>query len=1086
MTKGVTRLSVLLVSLVPLAARADGIDLGGGMWSVRLDREDRGEAEKWFEQELTDRVVLPGVLTEQGYGDPPSMQTQWTGDINPVWQSDPYYKQYQTPDNFKMPFWLQPQRHYMGAAWYQRQIEVPPRWQGKRLTLYLERPHWKTTVWLDDRAIGSQDSLGTPHVHELGTDVTPGKHRLTIRVDNRMIVDVGRNAHSVSDHTQGNWNGIVGRMELRATDPVWIDDVRLYPNVKDRTVSVKVSLGNVTGRAGNGTLQINATDSRQEHSIGRVLSAPVVWRTRQGGKAEFTFDMGDDCQFWDEFRPTTYLMHVTFIADQSRYQDVTSVRFGMRQVGTEDTRITINGKPTFIRGTLECCIFPLTGCPPVSGERWRRIIRICKAHGLNHVRFHSWCPPEGAFDAADEEGFYFHVECSAWATVGSGGPFDKWLYKESEAMVKAYGNHPSFIMMAYGNEPAGRNQNQFLSNFVTYWKKRDPRRLYTSGAGWPLLPVNDYYSTSAPRIQQWGQGVHSRVNARPPETMTDYSDFVRQHGKAPVISHEIGQWCVYPNLDETGKYTGPLKAKNFEIFREQLERNGMLHQAHDFLMASGKLQTLLYKEDIESALRTPGFGGFQLLDLHDFPGQGTALVGVLDPFWDSKGYVTAEQYHRFAGPIVPLARLERRIFKAGDTLHARIDLAHFGPSDLEHAMPQWTLRDSSGSIVDGGQLPHGPIQSGTLSTIGEIDVKLDRIEGARKLNLEVTIPGTDAANDWDIWAFPQDVPTEPPADILVTREMNDEAERRLAEGGKVLLLPLPQTIRSDDKHPITMGFSSIFWNTVWTNWQPPHTLGVLCDPKHPALTQFPTECHSNWQWWQLMHDTAPFLLTDHRDLQPIVQVIDDWVTARKLALVFEAKVGKGKLLACSCDLVSDLDNRLVARQMRHSLLAYMAGAHFDPRYTMTAEQLAALWRQPTAMQKLGVTVTADNAHPSHGVELAIDNNPATIWHTNWEPMAPPPHYLILDLKKSVRVLGLTYVPRQDMTNGRIARYEVYISDDGRNWGRPVATGAWPDDAATKTVRFDRPQDARFVKLLALSEVNNRPYTSAAEIGVILE
>ena len=614
------------------------------------------------------------MLTAQGYGDPPSMQTPWVGNINQVWFKDPYYKQYQTPENFKMPFWLQPDRYYAGAAWYQRQIEIPQDWQGKRVVLFLERPHWKTTVWLDGQLIGSNDSLGTPHVHELGVDVKPGKHRLTIRVDNRMIVPVGVDAHSASDHTQGNWNGIAGRIELRATDPVWIDDVRVYPNIEDKTAKVTISIGNATQKPGSGTLSVQVSGSGQPQSI------PVSW-TAQGGEATGTYKMGDDCQLWDEFHPVTYQMTVELRGNP--YRDQANVQFGMRQMGTQGTRIAINGRPTFIRGTLECCIFPLTGHPPTDVDSWKRIINICKAHGLNHIRFHSWCPPEAAFVAADELGFYYHVECSAWTTVGSGGPFDKWLYQESEAMIKAYGNHPSFAMMAYGNEPGGPNQNRFLGDFVAYWKKKDPRRLYTSAAGWPLLPENDYHSTPAPRIQQWGQGVQSRVNAKPPETMTDYSDFVKEHSDAPVISHEIGQWCVYPNFDEMKKYTGLLKAKNFEIFREQLDRNGMLHQARDFLMASGKLQALLYKEDIESALRTPGFGGFQLLDLHDFPGQGTALVGVLDPFWDSKPYITPKEYHRFCGPIVPLARLERRIFESGDVLKTRIDIAHFGPADLD-------------------------------------------------------------------------------------------------------------------------------------------------------------------------------------------------------------------------------------------------------------------------------------------------------------------------------------------------------------------------------------------------------------------
>jgi hypothetical protein len=1073
-------LSLLAFSLISVSARAEQIDLAG-TWQFQLDRQDKGETDKWFERDLPDKITLPGVPTAQGYGDPPSMQTQWTGNINPIWQKDPYYKQYQTPDNFKMPFWLQPDRHYVGAAWYQRAIDVPPKWQGRRLFLLLERPHWKTTVWLDSRQIGSQDSLGTAHFYDLGTNVALGEHRLTIRVDNRMIVDVGNDAHSVSDHTQGNSNGIAGQIVLSATDLVWIEDVRLYPNIKDRTVGVTVSIGNATGQAGSGRLIIGV------RKTDKAVSVPVSWG-QEGGQAKCTYAMDPECSLWDEFNPALYTMDLGLLSEGPgrQYQEAATVRFGMREVGTQGTRITINGRPTFIRGTLECCIFPLTGHPPTDVESWRRIIRICKTHGLNHIRFHSWCPPGAAFTAADELGFYYHVECSAWATVGDGGPFDKWLYKESEAMIKAYGNHPSFTMMAYGNEPGGRNQNRFLGDFVSYWKQRDPRRLYTSGAGWPLLPESDYYSTPAPRIQQWGQGVGSRVNAKPPETMTDYSDFVQQHNKAPVISHEIGQWCVYPNFDEMKKYTGLLKAKNFEIFREQLERNGMIDQAHDFLMASGKLQALLYKEDIESALRTPGFGGFQLLDLHDFPGQGTALVGVLDPFWDSKGYITAEQYHRFAGPIVPLARLERRIFKAGDELRVRIDLAHFGPVDLKDARPQWTLHDSAGAVIDSGRLAPRTIRAGTLSELGEVSVMLNPIERAQKLNFEVSVPGTDAANDWDLWVFPKDVPTEPAADILITRQLNDATADRLAQGGKVLLLPPPATIRNDEKHPIKMGFSSIFWNTVWTNWQPPHTLGILCDPKHPALAQFPTEYHSNWQWWELIHDAAPFILTTHRDLKPVVQVVDDWVTARKLALVFEARVGKGKLLACSCDLVSDLDSRPVARQMRHSLLTYMAGSRFDPKYTMTAEQLAELWKQPSALEKLGATITADNHHPSHAPELAIDGDSSTIWHTNWEPMAQPPHYLILDLKKRVRVAGLTYLPRQDMTNGRIAKYEIYVSTDGQTWGSPVASGTWPNDAAMKTIRLDRPHDAQLIKLVALTEVNNQPFASVAELGVIVE
>jgi len=1078
MKRTITALLLLTFWLAPKTTLADPIDLVG-TWSVELDRQDRGEADKWFERSLVSKISLPGVLTAQGYGDPPSMKTPWVGNINQVWFNDPYYKQYQTADNFKMPFWLQPDRYYAGAAWYQRQIDVPQDWKGKRIVLFLERVHWKTTVWLDGRLIGSSDRLGTPHEHELGVDVTPGKHRLTIRVDNRTIIPVGVDAHSASDHTQGNWNGIAGRIELRATDPVWIDDVRVYPNTEDGEVKVQVRVGNLSQKPGSGALSVKIAGRDQ------ALSVPISW-TAEGGEATGTYKLGrvGDWLPWGEFSPITYKMTVAL--QGSGYADQKTVSLGMRQMGTKGTRITINGQPIFLRGTLECCIFPLTGHPPTDVDSWKRIITVCQAHGLNHIRFHSWCPPEAAFIAADELGFYYHVECSAWTTVGSGGPFDKWLYDESEAMVKAYGNHPSFIMMAYGNEPGGPNQNRFLGDFVTYWKKKDPRRLYTSAAGWPMIPENDYHSTSAPRIQQWGQGVNSRVNAKPPETMTDYSEFIKQHSDAPVVSHEIGQWCVYPNFDEMKKYTGLLKPRNFEIFREQLDRSGMLSQAHDFLMASGKLQALLYKEDIESALRTPGFGGFHLLDLHDFPGQGTALVGVLDPFWDSKPYITPKEYHRFCGPTVPLARLERRIFESGDTLKARVDIAHFGPTDLKDVTPAWTLRDSTGEVVEEGQFARQTIKAGTLSALGEVKAPMYVAREADKFNLEVTIPGTDAANDWDLWVYPKESPAQPAGDILIAQELSDEAIMHLGKGGKVLLLPSPTTIKNDEKHPIQMGFSSIFWNTIWTNWQAPHTLGILCNPQHPALRQFPTEYHTNWQWWELVHGAAPFILTEYRDAKPIVQVIDDWVTARKLALIFEVRVGEGKLIACGCDLASDLDKRPVAREMRRSLLSYMAGEQFSPRFSMTIEQLRGLFREPSPLQKLDAAAAADNFHPSHSPDLAIDGNPATIWHTNWEPMAQPPHHLILDLKKPVRVRGLTYLPRQDMANGRIAKYELYATVVGQEWGQPIASGQWPNDAQLKTIRLDKPVEARFLKLVALSEVRGQPFAAIAEVDVILE
>lgn len=948
------------------------IDLAGA-WTLALDPEGRGERSHWYAADLPDpagMLTLPGSLQAQGYGDEIALDTSWTGTIvDRSWFDDPRYAPYRQPGQIKVPFWLQPEKYYAGAAWVQRTVTIPHEWQGRHITLTLERPHWETAVWLDDTPLGRCDSLATAHVYDLGTAVAPGEHRLTIRIDNRMIVDVGPNAHSVSDHTQSNWNGVIGRIELAAESLVWLRRVRIFPDVARKAATVKIDIASVLGKSARGRVTASArlVNGKELPPVSAEIGFSAAGGlsglelSAAGGHVDLDYPLGDDAQMWDEFSPALYEMTVELelhVGGKERAAEGSAsatgeivcdrrvVRFGLREVGTAGTQITLNGRPLFLRGTLECCIFPLTGYPPTDVESWRRIIRICQAHGLNHIRFHSWCPPEAAFDAADELGFYYQVECPAWANqgaaIGEGRPLDQWLYQEGWRIQDAYGNHPSFLLMAYGNEPAGRDR-EFLAEWVTYWRKRDPRRLYTSAAGWPMIAENNYHNTPDPRIQRWGAGLNSRINALPPETTTDYSDCVAQAG-APVVSHEIGQWCVYPNFDEMVKYTGVLKPRNFEIFRDFLEANHMGDQARDFLLASGKLQALCYKEEIESALRTPGFGGFQLLDLHDFPGQGTALVGVLDPFWEEKGYITAAEFKRFCNSTVPLARLEKRTWRTSETLRAAIQIAHFGPAPLLDAQIDWALRNGE-TIVAAGVLPPCTIATGSQEIVGALACDLAAATPARKYSLIVGVTTADGAryeNDWDIWVFADQLSMPAAVDVAITGDL-DEALRRAKAGGRVLLLLDPAQVKTESQ----IGFSGIFWNTAWTRGQPPHTLGILCDPAHPVFADFPTEYHSNWQWWELIHGAAAMQLDAlPPTLRPLVQVIDTWFEARRLALLFEAHVGAGRLMACSMDLESDLSQRLVARQMRCSLLRYMQSEAFQPRHTVSASQVRRLYGQP--------------------------------------------------------------------------------------------------------------------------------------------
>ena len=903
-----------------------------GVWRFSLDRVDAGINEQWFAQTLPGSITLPGNLAAQGLGDEVSVATAWTGSIfDPSYFTAVEYAKYREPGNIKVPFFLQPEKHYVGPAWYQREIQIPPGWAGKRIVLTLERPHWETRVWLDQEALGQNDSLSIPHVYVLGTNVAPGPHALTIRVDNRYLIEIGPNSHSITDHTQGNWNGIVGALQLTATPLNWIEDLQVYPRVATRSVLIK-------GQVGSATKTWRETAVELTSPSGNPRSALLD----QNGAFKIEYALNPDAELWDEFNPALHRITATLPNGDSR-----TVTFGLREISAEGTQFTLNGKRIFLRGTLECAIFPKTGHPPTEVEPWKRILEIARAHGLNHLRFHSWCPPEAAFVAGDEMGFYFQIEAGSWpnqgTTVGDGRNVDVWLIEESERILRTYGNHPSFLFLAAGNEPHGDHSHAWLASWVERMRASDARRLYTCSAGWPELKENQYHVTHHPRMHQWLDHLKSRINAQPPETCTDYRDFIAARG-VPVVSHEIGQWCVYPNFNEVEKYTGYLKPRNFEIFRQTLAEHGMIDQAEAFLYASGKLQALCYKEEIESALRTPGMGGFQLLDLHDFPGQGTALVGVLDAFWEEKGYIPPTEYRRFAGPTVPLARLAKRVFTTGETLDAEIEVSHFGRAPLAAAVPTWKLMTFSGAVLASGMLPAHDIPFGTAFPLGRISVDLAAVPAPAQCKLIVSIGGADAINDWDLWVYPKPIEIAPSADVLLVSELDDETITKLTGGAKVLLTIPPGRVAPDPiRGKIELGFSSIFWNTAWTNQQAPHTLGILCDPQHPALAEFPTEAHSNWQWWfPVMNAGAMILDGLPPELRPIVQVIDDWFTNRKLGLLFEARVGEGKLLVCSIDLAR-ADNPVIP-QLRASLLQYIGSSAFAPRVALMADQVKTLMR----------------------------------------------------------------------------------------------------------------------------------------------
>lgn len=830
---------------------------------------------------------------------------------------------------------------YKGPAWYEKEIFVPVTWQDKEIELFLERAHWETSVWINGKAAGSRKSLSTPHRYFISSLIQPGKkNTIRIRVDNNVIHNI-EYSHAISAETQTNWNGIIGKIEMRAYEKAHISDVQVYPDAEKKVARVVVEILNPEKESFNGTLEVRGgVRDRQKSGSTKVIHHKVSV-TDSLTIASVEWPLGDTIYYWDEFNAALYDLQVRLELDgrADAFNRARPVTFGIRSLETDGALFRINGRPLFIRGTVNCAEFPITGYPSTDVDEWLRIFRVCKDYGLNAMRFHSWCPPEAAFDAADQLGFYLQAENSDWRfTVGKDEPTNRFLKDEADRILKAYGNHPSFIMFCEGNEMVGPTVKEFLSGLVTEWKETDPRHLYTGSAAYPVVPENQFNVLYGARPQRWKEGLKGRFNVKPLDTRYDYSDYVSKH-KVPLITHEIGQWCVYPNFDEIPKYTGVLKPYNYELFRELLRERNMLDQAHQFTMASGKFQVIQKKEEVESYLRTPGFGGYHMLQLNDFPGQGTSPVGVVDIFWDPKPYVTADQFNTFQSERVPLLRTDKFTWTTDETFKATAQFANFGSATIADAVIAWTATYPDGSFLASGAFEKQSIPVGSPFELGEINIPLGAITAATRVNLTLKLKGTDYWNHWAFWVYPKQLTTPSLKGIRVSKNWDKKTRDYLLKGGALLLLP-DTTQLSYDADPV---FSGISWNTVWSG-MPPNLLGILCDPTHPALKFFPTEYHSNWQWWDVVRHSRPMVL-DHFPVthKPIVQMVPDWNSPRKIGLLFEAKVGKGKLLMSSVDL-HNLDDRAVANQFLHSIQSYAGSDDFRPTEEISVEMIDKLFK----------------------------------------------------------------------------------------------------------------------------------------------
>ena len=873
---------------------------------------------------------------------------------------------------------------YVGELSYTREITIPAEWKKKTILLHMERTK-ATKVLVDGIDRGANNNISTEQVYDLTEFLQPGKHTLTIQVDNtdkNVPPQLLSNSHAYTEDTQTNWNGIIGDFYLEALNQLYISRIQMKTIPISKAFETDITIA--------GTAKKNFTVSAVLASLGSDVGVVIMENTIKKDKNDSRHLVlkfqNDSLKLWDERNPNLYRLIVTVDGF-----DTKEVDFGLCDFRNEGTQFSVNGHKTFLRGKHDACVFPYTGHVPMDLVAWRRYLQICKGYGINHIRFHSWCPPEAAFMAADIEGVYLQPELPFWGEFKrDDNKLMTFLHKEGSNILLQYGHHPSFVMFALGNELRGDIPT--MKKFTDDYRRLAPSKLFTFGSNYYLgyqgwKEGMDFFVTCRNGGEKWGSfNTHTRgsfsfadafdggmINHFYPNSSLNFDEAVDKC-PVPIISHESGQFQTYPDYNEIKKYTGVLYPYNMEIFRSRLEKAGMAGQAEAFHRASGHWSVQLYKADIEMDLRTRGMAGFQLLDIQDYPGQGSAYVGILDAFMESKGITTPQEWRQWCNDVVPLAVLPKFCYTNNEQLKAKIQIANYGQESLEGKTLHCCLVSSDKEKNKNTVCGTGAVieKSFTLTAgnglldVGTFDIDLSKLEFLKdpeKLTLYSFIEDTDYENSWPVWIYPAG--TNPDSKgITVCNQLTPEIQKKLANGAKVLFMP-DSTI---NHQPLTINpqlllgglFQTDYWNyrmfkTISENNKKPvspGTLGILTNPEHSVFSQFPTEEHTSWQWFPILKNAHPFILDNTpAQYRPIVQVIDNIERNHKLGLIFEFRVGRGSLLVCMSPL-HQLQQYPEARQLYASLLQYMKNDTFTPKTAISSEELRHLLTTPAAEGEL--------------------------------------------------------------------------------------------------------------------------------------
>ena len=934
------------------------LDLSG-IWNYRTDEEDQGIVREFFKEKFTGGDFrLPGSTCENRIG------------------KENHYAEEYSRQIMRCPV---EKYEYIAPLWLQREVEIPEEFEGKELKIYLERVNIASMLWIDGAPVGRQIiELSAPHIYKLPVGISCGKHIVTLRIDNRDLVNMADMASGYSVDTQGIWNGVIGRIELQARDKVYLERLQVYPN----TNGFRVRLTTVT--------DIHAPMQEREAYVIFSVKTPegktlpvhkekfILWTSRQNDY----FDYGiSDIRWWDEFSPDLYEVRAelfVLISDSDKNDEALRQKaksgmidvygefvdgkrfekkgecfqnFGMRILERHGRQILLNGRQISLRGTIDCAQFPLTGYPPMDKVTWKKRMEIIKSYGFNHVRFHAWCPPEAAFEAADEVGMYLGIEMPMWLNydiskveLGSDPAHADYYRRELFTLLDEYGNHPSMLLFSNGNENMG--DFTLMEQLTVAGKAYDPRHLYTTTSNFdhPVQECEDYFNA----FQVRGQRIRLQTtqNQVASDNRLSYQEAI-ESVDLPVISFEVGQYCVYPDVDIIGDYTGNMLPVNFEMVRKLLKRKGVYDRRKDYVRASGDLAFRLYKEDVEAAMRTEDMGGFQLLSFSDYTGQSLATIGLLDVFLRDKDVEELSQWTEFCNDTVPLFQYDR-ILSNTSVLKGRLSLYNFGKEKIEN--PTYEVKVYR--ACHGKESLYRDIKTSET----EITIPLGEISEASILTIQVSVRGNGktCTNSWKTYVYPAEAgggEEGKDADMsqkgfLAMNEQHGAGEREIKKiTNKEELKKIIQEggIGLVDLHSFGKKMESsyipVFWSPV--HFPSAKPCSAIIEKDHPVFADFPTGKYPDYQWKDLMdHAAAADISSVKEKIIPLMELVPNFTDNTANGLLFEARSGRAKLLFCGFELMEDA---LPVIQLSRSIRNYLQSDFFDPKNELKEEEILEMW-----------------------------------------------------------------------------------------------------------------------------------------------